>query len=100
MATLYIRNVDAKTHAVLEKIAEEKQISVSELIRRVLFNYASTEDLQNIDNKYRAFTQEILELYHYDHAQLEKLAEQNQELIHQNEELYQRVLLLLERNDD
>ena len=103
MGTLYIRNLDERTHAILEKNAKDKNISVSELVRNILQNYAITADLGNIDDKYRSFTEDVLQLYK---SEMEEVRMQSQmmmlqfmEKIEQEELLYEKIKDFFEEKD-
>lgn len=93
MNTLYIRNVDTRTHAALKKEAKRRDISFSELVRRILDQYAARCEVENLDNKYQAFVTDILKLYELDREDL-------RESIRKNEILYEQILQVLEHQED
>lgn len=91
MRTLYVRNVDEKTLAAIEQEAEERDISIAELVRQILNSYVTVAEVNSINDKYRAFTEDILGLYRYDQEEIKQLMERYNELAERNEELYRRL---------
>ncbi len=92
MRTLYVRNVDEKTLAAIEQEAEERDISIAELVRQILNSYVTVAEVNSINDKYRAFTEDILGLYRYDQEEMKQLMERCNELAERNEELYNRLV--------
>lgn len=91
MRTLYVRNVDDKTLVALEQEAKERNISVAELARQILNSYVTVAEVNNINDKYRAFTEDLLRLYRYDQTEMKQMIERCIDLADRNEELYQRL---------
>lgn len=92
MRTLYVRNVDDKTLAAIDQEATQRGISTAELVRELLNNYATAAEVSSINDKYRAFTEDILGLYRYDQEEMKQLMERCNELAERNEELYNRLV--------
>ncbi len=94
MGTLYVRNLDERSHAILEKKAKEKKVSVSALVRSILQNYTVTADLESIDDKYRIYTDDMMNLYK---LEVEEVRAQSQMILMQFMEKLQRDELLYEK---
>lgn len=75
MKTIYVRNVDDRTHAVLIKAAKSKDVSLSELVRQIIDNYAARGDVESIDQKYRSFAADMMALYRADQEDMKKIIE-------------------------
>ena len=68
MKSLYIRGMDETLYLALSEQAEKMELSLPELARRVLANYAAAPALAAIDHKYRVFVDEVQEILALDFA--------------------------------
>lgn len=73
MKTIYVRNVDERTHIMLKKAAKERDISMSELVRQLMDGYAMRTEVENLDQKYRAFATDLLALQRAEQENLQRL---------------------------
>lgn len=87
MKTIYVRNVDERTHAMLKKAAKAKGISMSELVRQLMDSYAMRTEVENLDQKYRAFAEDLLTLQRADQEDLQRLIVRGERIFTKLEEL-------------
>lgn len=63
MADIQVRKIDAAVKKKLDSLAKEKGLSLSQLIRNILTDYALHPDIKNVDDKYEVLVSNIVSLY-------------------------------------
>lgn len=90
MSIVHVRGIDERVYTVLQKEAQKKNISFSELVRQILDQHVSRSEIEAVDQKYRTFVQEQIALYRLDQAEI-------RQLVTKNEQLYFRLMEIMER---
>lgn len=63
MYKMTVRQIEDATALKLKKMAKEKNMSLEQLVRDILTGYATAPELKEIEEKYIAFTTEIVRMY-------------------------------------
>lgn len=92
MKSLYIRGMDETLYLTLSEQAEKMELSLPELARRVLANYAAAPALVAIDHKYRVFVDEVQEVLALDFANLKNLTEELAIMLQTSQEMMQELM--------
>ena len=90
MSIVHVRGIDERVYTVLQKEAQKKNISFSELVRQILDQHVSRSEIEAVDQKYRTFVQEQIALYRLDQTEI-------RQLVTKNEQLYFRLMEIMER---
>ncbi|NCE98096.1 hypothetical protein [Emergencia sp. 1XD21-10] len=88
MISYCIKQIDARTYSYLKAEAKRKKVSINVLINSILDSHANKNSIENIDNKYRDFVDDIVKLYRLDHEDFQMLM---QRLVSVLEELQQTI---------
>ena len=92
MKSLNIRGMDETLYLALWEQAEKMEMSLPELARRVLANYAAAPELAAIDHKYRVFVDEVQEVLALDFANLKNLTEELALMLQTSQEMMQELM--------
>jgi len=97
MGTIYIRNMDNRVHMLLKKEADDRNVSMAELCRNVLTNYAVSAETNRIGDKYKSFVEDMLQLYHAELENFRQLQEYSEQLLQDNRILHEQMSQIVER---
>ena len=92
MKSLYIRGMDETLYLALSEQAEKMELSLPELARRVLANYAAAPALAAIDHKYRVFVDAVQEILALDFANLKNLTEELALMLQTSQDMMQELM--------
>lgn len=97
MGTIYIRNMDNRVHLLLKKEADERNISMAELCRNVLTNYAVSAETSRIGDKYRSFVEDMLQIYHADIDNFKQIQDYSERMLQENRKLHDELAELVRK---
>ena len=95
MGTIYIRNMDNRVHLLLKKEADERNISMAELCRNILTNYAVSAETTRIGDKYKSFVEDMLQIYHADVENIKQIQEYSERILQENRQLHEQLSQLV-----
>ncbi len=81
MYTITIRKIDDDIAAKLKEIAARKNMSLENLARTLLTDFALHPDIKFIDEKYQAFFKDVLALYQTSFDDMQLQLEKNNMLL-------------------
>lgn len=92
MKSLNIRGIDERLYLTLSEQAEKQEMSVPELVRKVLANYAAAPELLAIDAKYRIFLDDVQQALALDLAELKNQTEDLALMLKATQEMMQELM--------
>lgn len=81
MYDLKIRKLSKETESRLKDIASRKGIGVETLARQVLTDFAKSPDVRFLDDRYKAFCDNVISLYKISHQEAVDVIDKNNRLI-------------------
>lgn len=92
MKSLNIRGIEESLYLTLSEQAEELELSVPELVRKVLANYAAAPELVAIDAKYRIFLDDVQQALALDLAELKNQSEELALMLRTTQDMMQELM--------
>lgn len=92
MKSLNIRGIDERLYLTLSEQAEKQEMSVPELVRKVLASYAVAPELLAIDAKYRIFLDDVQQVLALNLAEIKNQTEDLALMLKATQEMMQELM--------
>ena len=83
MYDIFIRKLSKETESRLKDIASRKGIGVETLARQVLTDFAKSPDVRFLDDRYKAFCDNVISLYTVAYQEAVDVIDKNNRLLEQ-----------------